>query len=89
MTQEIFRLVQRIYISKVLSNKSVYVKELGVVEGDTLHITMDVRNCAGGKGNYARYIDILNLSNGKRKKLVSLNVFFEKLDMIFEYKQIL
>lgn len=89
MTQEIFRLVQKINITKVLTRNSVYVKELGVVEGDDLLITMDVRNCAGGRGNYARYIDILNLSNGRKKKTVSLNTFYEKLYSIFEFKQLL
>lgn len=89
MKQENFRLIQKIKITKILSRKSVYVKELGVVEGDTLHITMNVRNCAGGRGNYARYIDILNLSNSKEKKYTSLNVFYDSLQNIFEYEQLL
>lgn len=89
MTEEIFRLTQKIKITKVLSRKSVYVKELGVVEGDTLLITMPVRNCSGGRGNYARYIDILNLSNRKTKNYVSLNTFYERLDVLFEYEQLL
>lgn len=50
---------------------------------------MNVRNCAGGRGNYARYIDILNLSNGKEKKCTSLNVFYESLNNTFEYEQLL
>lgn len=87
MTQEIFRLVQKIKITKILSHNSVYVKELGVVEGDILHIIMNVRNCSGGRGNYARYIDIINLSNGKEKKYVSLNVFYASMQNIFEYEQ--
>lgn len=89
MTEENFRLVQKIKITKVLSRNSVYVKELGVVEGDTLHIIMNVRNCSGGRGNYARYIDILNLSNRKTKNYVSLNTFYERLDVLFEYEQLL
>ena len=88
------KLEKQIEVTKILKPKSAWVKNLDLKEGVILHIDMTFdRTFYCGK-NYARYVDIRNLTTGKFMPEVSINSFVKAMngdidmDQVFEYKEL-
>lgn len=89
------KLEKIIKITKILNEKSEYVKNLGMNVGSEILITMPMDNTATGRGNYARYINLKNLCTGQEIKDTSLNRFVNAMDggwgytnKVFEYEEV-
>ena len=70
------KLETRFYVTKILKNNTL-TKELDLCEGCIIEVSMVIARLIKDYTGlqYARYIDIFNVCNGKEKKDMSLNLF--------------
>lgn len=78
------KLESRFYIDKILKPNTL-TRELGLCEGCIIEVSMVIaRRIKPYEGTqYARYVDVFNVCNGKEKKDISLNLFAKMIDKNF------